>query len=127
MKRPPASDEVRAVALADIDGGRSVADLAAFYQHDSSITRQRRPTGSARTRPRSVRPSRNPSSPRSSVRTLLTARGLDAHKKLVWRTKRRASVIAFWMAFSAVIIIVGRLVRESWVRYCWETSPARRP
>jgi transposase len=51
----------------------------------------------------------------------------NAHTKLVWCTERRASVIAFWMAFSAVIIIVGRLVRERWVRYRWETRPARRP
>jgi hypothetical protein len=36
-------------------------------------------------------------------------------------------VIAFWIAFSAVIIIVGRLVREGWMRYRWETHPARRP
>jgi IS5 family transposase len=85
------------------------------------------------------------------TRTLLAARGLDAeiarkgcparitagkrwvverttartnaHKKLVWCTERRAAVIAF----SPVIIIVGRLVHEGWVRYRWETHPARRP
>jgi transposase len=51
----------------------------------------------------------------------------NAHKKLVWCTERRSRVIAFWIAFSAVVIIVGRLVRESWMRYRWATRPKRRP
>jgi hypothetical protein len=51
----------------------------------------------------------------------------NAHKKLVWCTERRAVVIAFWITFSAVIIIVGRLVRQAWTRYRWATRPPRRP
>lgn len=51
----------------------------------------------------------------------------NAHKKLVWCTERRTAVVAFWLAFSAVIIIVGRLVRQAWTRYRWETRPRRRP
>lgn len=51
----------------------------------------------------------------------------NAHKKLVWCTERRAAVVAFWTAFSAVIIITGRLVREAWTRYRWETRPRRKP
>ena len=51
----------------------------------------------------------------------------NAHKKLVWCTERVASVIDFWLAFSAVIITVRRLVREGWVRYRWEGRPCRRP
>ena len=51
----------------------------------------------------------------------------NAHKKLVWCTERRAAVVAFWIAFSAVIITVGRLVREGWMRYRWDTRPSRRP
>lgn len=51
----------------------------------------------------------------------------NAHKKLVWCTERRAVVVAFWLAFSAVIIIVRRLVREGWTRYRWDTRPPRRP
>ena len=49
----------------------------------------------------------------------------NAHKKLVWCTERRGRVIDFWMAFSNVIIIVRRLIREAWTRYRWEgpTSP----
>lgn len=51
----------------------------------------------------------------------------NAHKKLVWCTERRDRVIDFWIAFSDVIITVGRLVREAWTRYRWESRPCRRP
>jgi len=51
----------------------------------------------------------------------------NAHKKRVWCTERRAAVIAFWIALSAVIIIVGRLIRQAWTRYRWEQRPQRRP
>jgi transposase len=51
----------------------------------------------------------------------------NAHKKLVWCTERRAAVIAFWLAFSAVLIIVGRLVREAWRRYRWDGRGRRKP
>ena len=60
MKRPHASDDVRERALAAIDGGRRVVDVAAFFQNDPSTVRrwirQRRDTGSGRSRPRSGRP-----------------------------------------------------------------------
>jgi hypothetical protein len=51
----------------------------------------------------------------------------NAHKKLVWCTERRAVVVAFWLAFAAVVIIVRRLVREGWRRYRWDERPARKP
>ena len=51
----------------------------------------------------------------------------NAHKKLVWCTERRARVIDFWVAFSEVIIIVRRLIREGWTRYRWEGRPSQRP
>lgn len=51
----------------------------------------------------------------------------NAHKKLVWCTERRRCVIDFWLAFSAVIVIVRRLVREGWMRYRWDGRPARQP
>jgi transposase len=51
----------------------------------------------------------------------------NAHKKLVWCTERREKVIDFWLAFSEVIIIVRRLIREGWIRYRWEVRPCRRP
>ena len=51
----------------------------------------------------------------------------NAHKKLVWCTEREGQVIDFWIAFSNVIIIVGRLIREAWSRYRWEGRPTRRP
>lgn len=51
----------------------------------------------------------------------------NAYKRLVWCTERRETVIDFWLAFSGVIITVGRLVREGWTRYRWEGRPNRRP
>jgi hypothetical protein len=51
----------------------------------------------------------------------------NAHKKLVWCTERVGGVIDFWVAFSEVVIIVRRLIRESWIRYRWEGRPHRRP
>jgi hypothetical protein len=51
----------------------------------------------------------------------------NAHKKLVWCTERAGRVVDFWVAFSEVVIIVRRLVREAWRRYRWESRPPRRP
>jgi len=51
----------------------------------------------------------------------------NAYKKLVWCTERRGEVIDFWVAFSEVVIIVRRLIREAWSRYRWESRPSRRP
>ena len=50
----------------------------------------------------------------------------NAHKKLVWCTEREGRVIDFWVAFSDVIIVVRRLIREGWMRYRWESRPPRR-
>jgi hypothetical protein len=35
--------------------------------------------------------------------------------------------VDFWVAFSEVVIIVRRLIREGWSRYRWEGRPRRRP
>jgi Transposase DDE domain len=51
----------------------------------------------------------------------------NAHKKLVWCTERVDRVIDFWLAFSGVIITVGRLIRRGWTHYRWEGRPCRRP
>ena len=51
----------------------------------------------------------------------------NAHKKLVWCTEKRGRVIDFWVAFSDVIIIVRRLIREALSSYRWENRPSRRP
>jgi transposase len=51
----------------------------------------------------------------------------NAHKKLVWCTERVGRVMDFWVAFSEVVIIVRRLIREGWRRYRWEGRPSRRP
>ena len=36
----------------------------------------------------------------------------NAHKKLVWCTEREGRVMDFWVAFSDVVIVVRRLIRE---------------
>ena len=52
----------------------------------------------------------------------------NAHKKFVWCTERRdTGSIDFWVAFSEVVIIVRRLIREGWRRYRWEGRPRHRP
>jgi IS5 family transposase len=51
----------------------------------------------------------------------------NANKKLVWCTEREGQVINFWVAFSEVVITVGRLIREAWSRYRWESRPCRGP
>lgn len=51
----------------------------------------------------------------------------NAHKKLVWCTERVGPVIDFWLAFSAVIVVVGRLIRRGWTHYRWDGRPSRRP
>ena len=51
----------------------------------------------------------------------------NAHKKLVWCTERKGWVIDFWISFSNVVIIVGRLLRKAWTHYRWEGRPTRRP
>jgi hypothetical protein len=45
----------------------------------------------------------------------------------MWCTERTGRVIDFWVAFSDVVIIVRRLIREGWSRYRWEGRPSRRP
>src|SRR5215208_4319203 len=51
----------------------------------------------------------------------------NAHKKLMWCTERVGRVVDFWVAFSDVVILVRRLIREGWIRYRWEGRPHRRP
>jgi hypothetical protein len=42
--------------------------------------------------------------------------------------ERRGKVVDFWVAFSeVVIIVVRRLIQESWTCYLWEGRSSRRP
>ena len=50
-----------------------------------------------------------------------------AHTNLVWCIARRARVVACWLAFSAVVIIVDRLLRQAWTRDRWDGRPPRKP
>jgi len=76
MKRPHASDDVRERALAAIDEGWSVADVAAFFQNDPSTIRrwrrQRDRTGSGLSRPRCGPRFRIPAARDVDLRRLVT-------------------------------------------------------
>ena len=61
----------------------------------------------------------------SRAHKLLEQRPQEA--RVVYRTSRSAH-IDFWIAFSEVVIIVRRLIREAWTHYYrWEDRPCRRP
>ena len=94
--------------------------------YDSGVTRQRL---ASRGLSAAIAPKGQPAPLTASQRWVVerTNAWTNAHKKLVWCTERRAVVIAFWITFSAVIIIVGRLIRQAWTRYRWATRPSRKP
>jgi transposase len=48
-------------------------------------------------------------------------------KKLLVCTEKRTRVIDAFIALANAIIITRRLIREAWVRYRWDTRPARCP
>ncbi len=77
MNRPHASDDVRTRALAAIDAGKSVTDVAAFFQNDPATIRrwirQRTRTGSGLSRPRSGRPPLIPVSAHTDLRRQVAA------------------------------------------------------
>jgi transposase len=94
--------------------------------YDSRVTRERLASRGMTT---AIAPKGQPASRTAHQRWVVerTHAWTNAHKKLVWCTERRARVVAFWITFSAVIITVGRLVREAWARYRWASRPPRRP
>lgn len=112
------------LAAVDFDGHRATIHLDRGY--DSGATRQRL---AARGLTAAIAAKGTPAPIAAGKRWVVerTTAWTNAHKKLVWCTERRAAVVAFWIAFSAVIITVGRLVREGWTRYRWDTRPSRRP
>lgn len=108
----------------DLHGSAATVHLDRGY--DSGLTRERLV---ARGLVGAIAPKGTPAPIAASSRWPVerTNAWTNAHKKLVWCTERRASVVAFWLAFSAVVIIVRRLIREAWTRYRWEGRPARKP
>ncbi|MBY4576183.1 hypothetical protein ACN94_21950 [Gordonia paraffinivorans] len=42
-------------------------------------------------------------------------------------TDRQGCVQNAWVALASAIIIIRRLVRQSWKRYRWDSRPARCP
>ena len=52
---------------------------------------------------------------------------IESPPSLVWCSEKKAKAIAFYLCCASAVIILGRLVREGWKRYCWEGRPARCP
>jgi transposase len=94
--------------------------------YDSGLTRQRL---AARGLQGEIAPRGKPAPLTAGQRWVVerTHAWTNAFKKLVWCTERRTAVVAFWLAFAAVIIIVRRLLRNGWVRYRWDARPDRTP
>lgn len=114
-------------ASASVGGLPEGASVHLDRGYDSNITRQRLKdrglTGE-------ISEQGKPASPLGATKRWVVERTNswhNAHKKLLWCTERVGRVIDFWVAFSDVVIIVRRLIREGWTRYRWESRPPRRP
>ncbi|MGN6033120.1 MAG: transposase [Thermomicrobiales bacterium] len=94
--------------------------------YDADITRERLATRGLHGK---IAPKGTPALIASSSRWPVerTHAWTNAHKELVRCTERRAEVVAFWLAFSAVVIIVPRRIRQAWTRYRRVGRPARKP
>jgi hypothetical protein len=57
-----------------------------------------------------------------AVRDELAARGL--HGRIAERHK---PVVEFYLALASAIVTLGRLIRQAWSCYRWQTRPRRRP
>lgn len=112
--------------LADLGSLPAAMTVHLDRGYDSDVTRERlaarglRGAIAARGKPAPVAASQRWPVERTNAWT-------NAHKKLVWCTERRRCVVDFWLALSAVVIIVRRLVREGWMRYRWNDRPTRQP
>jgi hypothetical protein len=51
----------------------------------------------------------------------------NQYGKLRWCTKRRRTVVEFWLALANAAVVCGRLVRRAWTHYRWDGRPRRRP
>ena len=113
-------------AIASVGGLPQQARVHLDRGYDSEITRQRlRERGLISEISKKDRPAPFWATNRWVVER--TSAWHNAHKKLVWCTERVGRVVDFWVAFSEVVIIVRRLIREGWRRYRWQGRPSRRP
>ena len=52
---------------------------------------------------------------------------VNNYAKLVRCDERRGVVIRLWLSLAHSLIILGRLIRQAWLRYRWDGRPPRRP
>ena len=118
MKRPHAADDVRERALAAVDGGRHVADVAAFFGNDPSTIyrwrRQRAKTGSGLARPRS---GRMPLMPPAQQPALVAQVEAHPDATLAWHCQQ-------WQATHGVQVSLSTMSR--WLRRLGVTLKTRR-
>jgi hypothetical protein len=51
----------------------------------------------------------------------------NQYGKLRWCTERRRIVVQFWLLLALALIVMGRLIRRTWIHYRWEGRSRRRP
>jgi transposase len=52
---------------------------------------------------------------------------MNNYGKLIRCTERHKPVIEFYLALATAIVTLGRLIRQAWSCYRWQTRPRRRP
>jgi hypothetical protein len=52
---------------------------------------------------------------------------MNNYGKLIRCTERHKPVVEFYLALASAIVTLGRLIRQAWSCYRWQTRPRRRP
>ena len=52
---------------------------------------------------------------------------MNNYGKLIRCTERHKPVVEFYLALASAIVTPGRLIRQAWSCYRWQTRPRRRP
>ena len=52
---------------------------------------------------------------------------MNNYGKLIRCTDRHRPVVEFYLALASAIVTLGRLIRQAWSCYRWQTRPRRRP
>jgi hypothetical protein len=52
---------------------------------------------------------------------------MNNYGKLIRCTERHKPAVEFYLALASAIVTLGRLIRQAWSCYRWQTRPRRRP
>ena len=133
MERPHASNDVRERALAAIDAGKAIVDVAAFFGNDPSTirrwVRKRNRAGSVQVRPRSGRPRKMHPSDHVRLRDQVAAHpdAILADHCPLWQDAGGASVSISTMrrALRAAGITLTKRPSSPWSRMRTPARPGR--